>query len=120
MNRLHSNDNEREQARKLRGLLVLLDDYASADPTLGWVLLDALNAPIGIGDPIEHIDSAIHFAKWMKQPVDSVLSAATVSLRDKVRNGWKSSGALTGADAARAITAVLVRVCLAKLEGAPA
>lgn len=119
--RLHSNDNEREQARQLRSLLVLLDgDIAGDDHALGADILNALDAPIGIGDPVMCMDCALHLADWMKQPQLDVLNAATAWLRDKVRTGWKKPEAISGADAARAITTVLLRVQLANLERAPA
>ena len=120
MTRLHSNDNEREQARQLRCLLVRLEDGWETDQTVGIDILYALDAPSAIGDPILNMDCAVHLAKWMRQPVDSVLNAATAALRNKVRGGWKNSGSISNADVARSITGVLVRVCLAKLEGAPA
>jgi hypothetical protein len=121
MNRLHSNDNEREQARQLRSLLLLIDgDTSGADHALGADILNALDAPIGIGDPVTCMDCAIHLANWMKQPQFEVLQSATAWLRERVRGGWKCSNDIDGPDVARAITAVLLKVKLANLERAPA
>lgn len=118
--RFYSNDNEREQARTLRSLLVLLEGCAGDNSALGPDILNALDAPIGIGDPVTCMDCALHLADWMKQPQLDVLNSATAWLREKVRAGWKKPEAIGGADAARAITTVLLRVQLANLERAPA
>lgn len=118
--RLFTTDAARAQAIDLRRLLLRLENSDAADSSLGDEILTALNAPAGIGDPTDCMDCAADLADWLRQPRLDVIAQATNALRERVRRGWKCAAEISAADAARAMTVILLRVQLAKLERAPA
>ena len=120
MTGLFATDVQRACAADLRRLLKRLEGGEGEDRALGADIVNALDAPPMIGDPTGCIDCALHLADALKQDGVDVLASAVVDLRQRVLSGWKRGGEITTADAARAISAIVLRVYIAKLEKAPA
>ena len=117
---LFTTDGKREQAGALRLLLTRIENGAGEDRVLASDVLDALDAPVLIGDVTGFVDSALHLAEFLKQDRLDALSGALRCIFERIRRGgWKTSGDVSHADAARAITGLVLRVHIAKLEGAP-
>jgi hypothetical protein len=106
-NRLFQTDQQRDLAGELRALI---DDLEGGVPIIGTDVLDILNMPRTIGDPVALVDSALHVATALGQRADEVLAAA---LRSK-------SECRTVDAIARLVLAIVLRVQVAKLEKAPA
>lgn len=119
MTAIFGNDKDRAQAIELRRLMMRLQNGDGEDRPLGADIVTAIGAPAEIGDPTGCIDCALHLADYLKMNRIEALAFATKNLRDRVRVGWKSAATISTADAARAITAIVVKGQIARLEGTP-
>lgn len=119
MTAIFSKDGDRAQAIELRRLLIRLQNGDGEDRPLGADIMAAIGAPAEMGDPTGCIDCALYLADFLKFERLEALAWATTNLRDRVRGGWKSVNAIAPADAARAITAIVLKGQIARLERAP-
>lgn len=106
-NRLHRTEAERDLAAELRALL---DDIEGGIVVAGADVLDVLQLPRTIGDPVAVVDSALNVAEALGQSVDDVLAAVI-----KSKSECRTVGAI-----ARLTLSIVLRVHIAKLERAPA
>jgi hypothetical protein len=113
-------DTDRALAIELRRLLMRLQNGDGEDPGLGADIREAFELPHTMGDPIGCIDCALWLADHLKASRVEALDCATGALKERCRDGWKSADQITHADAARAITGILLKGKIAKLEGTPA
>lgn len=113
-------EKDRALAIELRRLLIRLQNGDGEDPALGADIREAFALSHTIGDPAGCIDCALWLADHLRFDRMEALAWATNTLRDRVRGGWKSANEITNADAARAITAILLKGKIAQLEGTPA
>lgn len=111
---------DRAQAIELRRLLLRLQNGDGEDRPLGADVVTAIGAPAELGDPTGCLDCAMHLADYLQFSRMEALAWAVKVLRDRVRDGWKAAGDITHADAARAITTIIVKGQIARLEGTPA
>lgn len=113
-------DEQRAIAKALRLLLQQIEGQRGEDAALGADILDAVGAPTTIGCPIGTTDGALNLAGWLKQDRLDALIAGMRVVIDAIKRGDKCNMLIQAHDIARAITAVAIRVHIAKLEGAPA
>jgi hypothetical protein len=118
--RLFTSDEQRARAIEVRRLLLRLENGEGEDRGLGADVLDALAAPAEIGDVTGCMDCAYHLARHLGQSTLNLHVRVGFKMRERVDGGWKSAAAVTGADVARATTAIVLKVYLVKLERAPA
>ncbi len=64
-------------------------------------------------------DCAFYLADYLRFDRMEALAWTVTTLRDRVRGGWKCAEEINNADAARAMTCVLLKGKIAQLEGAP-
>lgn len=119
MTAIFRTDAERAQAIELRRLLMRLQNGDGEDRPLGADIVTTIGAPAELGDPTGCLDCALHLAAYLRFNRIETLAWAVHTLRDKVRDGWKTAEAITHADAARTITAIVVKGQIARLEGTP-
>lgn len=119
MTALFRTDDDRKLAIELRRLMMRLQAGEGEDRELGADILEAFVLPHTIGDPTGCLDCAFYLADFLKMGRIEALAWATHGLKERVRDGWKSANEITNADAARAMTAVLLKARIAQLEGAP-
>ena len=119
MTAIFRTERERRQAIELRRLLIRLQNGEGEDRPLGADIVAAVGAPAEIGDPTGCLDCALYLADFLRAPRIDVLAVTTNALRERVRGGWKSAQEISVADAARAMTTIVVKAQIAKLEGAP-
>lgn len=120
MTAMFRTDADRTLAIELRRLLMRLQNGDGEDPGLGADIREAFVLPHTMGDPAGCIDCSLSLADFLKFNRVEALAWATNNLRDRVRSGWKTAHEITNADAARAITAILLKGKIAQLEGTPA
>jgi len=120
MTAMFRTDADRSLAIELRRLLIRLQNGDGEDPALGADIREAFALPHTIGDPAGCIDCSLWLADHLKIDRMEALAWATNNLRDRCRDGWKTANEITNADAARAITAILLKAKIARLEGTPA
>lgn len=120
MTRVFKTDAERERAEHFRALLARLSAGDGEDRTLGADIVEACGvAPAEFGDPTACIDCAIALTDILSFQRIEILTAAIHGLRQRCREGWKPLQNITAADTARAITTLIVRGEIARLEGMP-
>lgn len=110
---------DRMQAIELRRLLLRLQNGEGEDRPLGADIVTAIGAPAALGDPTGCLDCALYLADYLKMPRIEALAWSIKTLRDRVREGWKAPEDISHADAARALTIIVVKGQIARLEGAP-
>lgn len=120
MTAMFRTEEDRSLAIELRRLLIRLQNGEGEDPGLGADIREAFALSHTIGDPIGCIDCALWLADFLKTSRVEALDCATNNLRVRCREGWKTANEITNADAARAITAILLKGKIAQLEGTPA
>lgn len=120
MTAIFSTDDQRAQAIELRRLLIRLQNGEGEDRPLGADIVGAIGAPATLGDPTGCLDCALYLADYLKMSRVDTLASAIMDLRTRVRGGWKAAADITNSDAARAITRIVVRGQIARLEGPPA
>jgi hypothetical protein len=106
---IFSTDTQRERAAQVKVLLARLQS-CPGERGLGVDIVDVVEAPRTIGDPTRQVDAALSLAKHLGQNPGEV--AASVFRFKRVD--------CTVGEIARMLCAVVLRVHLAKLEGAPA
>lgn len=119
MTAIFRTEKDRAAAVELRRLLIRLQNGEGEDRPLGADIVAAVGAPPEIGDPTGCLDCALYLADFLRVPRIDVLAVTTKTLRDRVRDGWKSAHAITVPDAARALTTIVIKGQIAKLEGPP-
>lgn len=119
MTAVFTTDDQRAQAIELRRLLIRLQNGDGEDRALGADIVNAAGAPATLGDPTGCLDCALYLADHFKMNQVDTLARAVINLRERVREGWKKAGEISNSDAARAITVIVVRTQIAKLEGQP-
>lgn len=119
MTGIFNSDERRAMAADLRRLMIRLQNSDPPDVGLGPDIRDVLNAPATIRDPLNFMDDALWLADFLSFDRVDVLAAATKALREKVRAGWKAPFEISNADAARAITSIVLKGHIARLEGVP-
>lgn len=117
--RLFTPDKQRAKAADVRRLLLRLENSGD-DRGLGDEILNAIDAPHTIGDPLGNMDCAANLCAFLKHSHMDIIGSATTALRQRCREGWKLSTEITSADVARQMTITVLRVHLANLERAPA
>jgi hypothetical protein len=118
--RLFTSDDQRARAIEVRRLLLRLENGEGEDRNLGADILNAIDAPTLIGDVTGCMDCAYHLARHLGQSTLNLHVRVGFKMRERVDCGWKSAAEVTGADVARAMTAIVLKVHLAQLERAPA
>lgn len=118
--RIHMTDAQRAAAADVRRLLVRLQNGEGEDRALGADILNALDAPSLTLCPVSFMDGAAQLTGLLGYPRTEICNAAAKVLRERVLTGWKDGRDITAADLARAMTTVLLKLHLAKLERAPA
>lgn len=116
---LFATHQQRARAAELRRLLIRLENGDGEDVDLGDAILNAIAAPFTILNPTGCLNDALHLADYLKMSRVELLARATIVLRNRVLDGWKSAGVITQADVSRAMLAIMVRIQLATLERAP-
>ena len=120
MVRLHASDRQITKANALRPLLARLERTTGEDRVLGADILNVLGAPMMIGDATGSMDSAFNLAAWLRCARGDLLHRAAIQIRERcARGGWKQADQVCGADVARTMTLIVLRVELAKLERSP-
>lgn len=117
--RLFTPDDQRARAVEVRRLMLRLENGEGEDRNLGADILDAILAPPTIGDVTGCVDCAYHLAKHLGQSTLNLHLRVGIEMRERVECGQKSAGEISVADVARAMTAIVLKVYLAKLERAP-
>lgn len=110
MTAMHMTDAQRDLAAMIKMLLARVETGHDLDYALGADVIDALDAPRSIGNPVAQVDAALALAAWLKQDPIAVVQSV---LRDKTAE-------CSHYRLARMTCAVLMRVHLANLERAPA
>ncbi|GAA3849494.1 hypothetical protein AFIC_001023 [[Pseudomonas] carboxydohydrogena] len=118
--RIHTTDAQRTKAAAVRRLLIRLENGDGEDRTLGADILDALDVPAQTLCPVSFMDGAAALAGFLGFQRMDICNAAAKALRERVLGGWKDGKSITAADLARAMTIILLKLQLAKLERAPA
>lgn len=118
--RIHSTDAQRAKAAQIKRLLIRVQNGDGEDRSLGADILDALEVPTQTLCPVSFMDGAAELAGFLKYERMEICKAATTLLRDRVTGGWKEGREISSADLARAMTTILLKLQLAKLERAPA
>lgn len=119
MSAIFGKDSDRAQAAELRRLLIRLQNGDGEDRPLGADIVTMVGAPAEIGDPTGCLDCALYLAEFLKFERLEAIAWATNRLKDRVRGGWKAAGEITNEDAARAVTCVVLKGQIARLERAP-
>lgn len=117
---LFASDRHIARANALRPLLARLEAATGEDRVLGADILNALGAPMLIGDATGSMDSAFNLAAWLRCARGDLLHRAAIQIKVRVaRGGWKQADQVCSADVARTMTLIVLRVELAKLERSP-
>lgn len=107
---LFTTDAKREQAAAIALLLARIDGGQGEDRILGADIVDTVDAPRSLGNPVGQVDAALALATWLKQDPIAVVTSV---LREK-------SAECSHNRLARKLCATILRVHLANLERAPA
>lgn len=119
MTAIFRTDEARSSAAELRRLLIRLLNGEGEDRDLGADVREALGVPSEAGDPTGCMDCAYALVKAMRIDWLETFERVKMNLRDRARTGWNPPDGVTNADVARAITIVVVKCEIARLEGTP-